>query len=417
MEQKTRFEILPSAHNPLVTILKIDGFVDVNAAPEFDAALLQLRKQERFRILLDMSGVTYLSSAGMGVIVGSLQDFREHTDGDIKLLNISDKIMKVLQSIGLHYMVDFLETEAAVLHWSPRKLFLNLASFRFSLLDPNIESGRPFNLRIEALTEDGQPAVRYQGEPQVTISDGLIYPKELKGFAAGVWEGTLMTTGTGALRLTIQEGEKASFLNFTAEEPSPKAQFPCEVACNFCRTAARARGMGIYRCQNCQEIFYVDAWAHVITLKGGSPLPPKRLLHKTVEIKINSDINYLTSLRRFLSGLCEQENLPEAAINETVLATEEVLLNIIEHSYDFDPLHVMDVRLKIRPEHLEIRIRDRGKPFDITQHKNLSLQSVIQKRQKGGLGAVMINALMDKVTYRTYKHYNQLVMIKYRTKN
>lgn len=412
MERKTQFELIRSSFNPSVTVLKIDGFIDVNAAPQFETILDDLVRKDYSALLLDFADVTYISSAGVGVIVGSLQAFRSKPQGDIKLLHVSPKIMRVFQHIGLDDLIDFLEREEQVTPWLSRQLPSDFDYFTLHILNAEITCGQEFTLQVGAYTSNGEIAVQYQGEPSLTVSNGSIFPKELKGFTQGLWQGKLLTTGTGQMLLMVEDGEKSAQLSITVREKTNKAVFPCFVSCNFCGTRAKVGGIEIYRCRQCNEIFYVDAWAHVISLNSGSPLQPKLLRHKNVNIRINSDINYLTSLRRFIAGICEQEYISDMTINEVVLATEEVLLNIIEHSYEFNPYHSIDVCIKIRPRQLDVRIRDRGKPFDITQRKQLPIKSVIQKEKKGGLGGIIINHLMDKLHYHTYKNYNQLVMSK-----
>jgi anti-sigma B factor antagonist len=412
MERKTYFTAGPSRVNPEVTVLKIDGFIDVNAVPEFEQALESLLQQGHVRLVLDFSAVTYISSAGMGAIVGSLQTFRNREPGDIKIMQVLPKIMTVFRSIGLHDLVDVLQQEEEIIHWLPRRLEADFDHFTFAHLDERAASGREFNLRVQACLGGGETAVDFHGEPKISSADGLVLPRELRGFEKGVWEGKVLTTGTGTVRLTVEDSGRSSSFEVLVTDDEPKAVFPQQVACRFCGTQAQVRTVGIYRCRQCNEIFYTDPWAHVITLHPGKPAAPKTLAHKGVELKINSDLNYLTSVRRFLAGLCEQENLAETVVNEVVLATEEVLLNIIEHGYNFNPAHAIDLRLKILPQRLEIRIRDRGKTFDVTQHKRLSLKSIISHGKKGGMGAVLINQLMDGIQYRRCHQYNQLVMSK-----
>lgn len=412
MERKTLFESRPSPYNAKITVLRIDGFIDVNTVPEFEAVLEECLAQGRQALLLDFVDVTYISSAGVGVILGSLQAFRNRDQGDIKLFHVSAKIMNVFRSIGLEGMVDFLGREEEAAHWVPFRLSADFEYFAFSLPESRIECGHEFTLRIEARAANHAVAVQYAGEPQLEVSDGLVFPKELRGFRDGVWEGRLAIVGSGRLRLTVSDAGKSSEVELDVRENEQKASFPRPVACR-CGTQAQVRGADIYRCRHCNEIFYVDPWAHVITLNPGNAIPLKLMRHKGAEIKINSDLNYLTSVRRFLAGLCEQESLQESTINEVVLATEEVLLNIIEHGYQFNPQAWIEIRLKLEPRKLEVRVRDRGRSFDVTQRKHLSVKSIIYRGKKGGLGAVLVNQLMDKVAYRSFPRYNQLVMTKF----
>jgi anti-sigma regulatory factor (Ser/Thr protein kinase) len=62
---------------------------------------------------------------------------------------------------------------------------------------------------------------------------------------------------------------------------------------------------------------------------------------------------------------------------------------------------------------VKIQIRDYGDPYDVTQHKDLSIKSSVVKGLKRGVGTFLVNQLMDQVKYESTKSYNQLTMIKH----
>jgi len=412
MDQKTEFEISQSHYNPSVVILGIKGFIDVNAAPQFEFQLNKLIEDGQVCVVIDMTKVVYISSAGIGVIVGMLKKFRDQGGGDVKIMHASPKILRVFESIGLTELVDFLTSETEIAHWVPRKMESSVHHFSFFFKDQHLVCGREHRLRVEAHDKNNEIVKDYTGEPQLSIDSGLVFPRILQGFNEGIWEGMLITTDSGMRKITLTEGEVKSQFFLRIYEEERKADFPCLLACRGCGNRANVKGMDIYRCAYCNEIFYVDAWGHVIPLKKGSPERQGQARFKSLEIKINSDINYLNAIRRFISSVCEQEKLDETIINEVVLATEEALLNIIEHSHNFDPRYVVIVKLRFHNKQLSVRIRDNGTPYDITNQKVISLKSCIMKGRKGGVGGMLINRLMDRVEYNSYKKFNQLLMIK-----
>jgi serine/threonine-protein kinase RsbW len=156
----------------------------------------------------------------------------------------------------------------------------------------------------------------------------------------------------------------------------------------------------------------VDAWGHQFTLKPGSTALRRISRYKGLDLKINADVNYLGMLRDFISRFCKQEGLDEIQTNDVVLAIEEILHNLIEHSNDFDPWQFFRIRLDFQKKQLKIRIRDSGDPYDVTAHQSFSIRTSVLKGLKRGVGGFLVNQLMDQVKYQKLKNYNQLTMVK-----
>jgi anti-sigma B factor antagonist len=81
-------------------VLAIHGEVDVYTAPQFREQLIQLVDQGHRNIVVDLEGVEFLDSTGLGVLVGGLKRVRSH-DGDLALVCTQRRILKVLEITGL----------------------------------------------------------------------------------------------------------------------------------------------------------------------------------------------------------------------------------------------------------------------------------------------------------------------------
>ncbi|MDI7276325.1 MAG: STAS domain-containing protein [Anaerolineae bacterium] len=84
-----------------VDLVEVSGRVDSGTAPKLEAALQGIMGQERYRIAVDLSGVEYLSSAGLRVLVGALKRARRWNRGDLRLASVPARIREVLQLAGL----------------------------------------------------------------------------------------------------------------------------------------------------------------------------------------------------------------------------------------------------------------------------------------------------------------------------
>ena len=85
---------------PPYTVLAVKGEVDVYTAPRLREKLVELASQARNQIVVDLEGVEFLDSTGLGVLVGGLKRLRSH-DGDLTLVCTQPRILKVFEITGL----------------------------------------------------------------------------------------------------------------------------------------------------------------------------------------------------------------------------------------------------------------------------------------------------------------------------
>lgn len=396
-----------------VLVLRVKGSIDSDTSPSFERQLEALLDHKYHRVLVDLTEVDYISSAGIGIFVAMIQRFRAHAQGDLKVCGVAKKVMKVFDAIGLSDILDFFENEGALKQWSAAAVVSEpMDHFSLRSLDAEIYSGEEFTLHIEGRDSKDQVASEYVGRPKLAVSQGLVFPGELEGFRAGVWEGRVAITAVGPVTLTVSDGKWQGSADLRALEKQDKARFPLTVSCHTCQAAITVKEPDIYRCEACDETFVVDAWGHVFMLKPGSTAKRRKSRYKGMELKINADVNYLSVVRQTIAGLCAKEGMDDTMTNSVAMAIEEILLNLIEHGNDFDPWQVLRLRLDFQKKQLKVTIRDYGDPFDVTKHKEISLKSSVAKGSKRGLGTFLVNQLMDQVKYESTATYNELTMTK-----
>jgi len=96
--------------NTAVTVVDIEGVLDINTVSEFEAILQELFKKKQYKIVLNMKKLTYISSAGFGVLMSIIKDVRKNR-GDIKIANITPEIFKVFDLLELPGLFHILKTE------------------------------------------------------------------------------------------------------------------------------------------------------------------------------------------------------------------------------------------------------------------------------------------------------------------
>lgn len=105
----------------------------------------------------------------------------------------------------------------------------------------------------------------------------------------------------------------------------------------------------------------------------------------------------------------------EADIEKLKIAVDECCTNVIEHAYNGESEHPIDIAIILKPDEFTIRIRDRGKKFEPGKYKEPNLIEYAKTRKSGGFGVHIMRRLMDQVEYRTMGSTNECLLTKYRS--
>jgi anti-sigma B factor antagonist len=76
--------------------------------------IMDLLSQGHTKILLNMAGVDYVDSSGLGMLVSSMTSVRK-AGGEIKLVNLSDKVDDLMEVTRLYTVFDIPDNEEAAL--------------------------------------------------------------------------------------------------------------------------------------------------------------------------------------------------------------------------------------------------------------------------------------------------------------
>ncbi|MDZ4765481.1 MAG: STAS domain-containing protein [Chloroflexota bacterium] len=83
-----------------VTLVQVNGRIDSTNANRLGAALTDEIDNGHTRIVLDLSSVEYMSSAGLREIVMAYKRV-QRSAGDVRIAHPSDRVMEVLEVSGL----------------------------------------------------------------------------------------------------------------------------------------------------------------------------------------------------------------------------------------------------------------------------------------------------------------------------
>ena len=93
-------------------VIRVAGDVDIDTAPSLSLLVGDLLEEGRRDLVVDVSGVDFIDSTGLGVLVGALKDTERH-DGTLELLCTRRRMLNLLHLAGLDEAFTVHEAEIA----------------------------------------------------------------------------------------------------------------------------------------------------------------------------------------------------------------------------------------------------------------------------------------------------------------
>ena len=81
-------------------MVAVEGEIDVYTAPRLREEITDLVGGGAYRLVIDLEGVEFLDSTGLGVLVGGLKKVRAH-DGSLRLVCTQERLLKIFRITGL----------------------------------------------------------------------------------------------------------------------------------------------------------------------------------------------------------------------------------------------------------------------------------------------------------------------------
>ncbi len=92
-----------------ISIIKVGGYIDTTTSAELEHSLGQLLDTRKFKIIIDLKNVDYISSAGWGIFISEIKGIREK-GGDLKLVGMIPDVYEVFELLEFHFILKAFET-------------------------------------------------------------------------------------------------------------------------------------------------------------------------------------------------------------------------------------------------------------------------------------------------------------------
>jgi len=93
-----------------VTLIYPKGFINAHTVRLFEGEIQKALQQRRFKIVLSCGELAYIASAGLGAIMGAIEEIRDN-GGDLRLAEMNDTIRNIFEILGFHHLYKMFPTE------------------------------------------------------------------------------------------------------------------------------------------------------------------------------------------------------------------------------------------------------------------------------------------------------------------
>lgn len=125
-------------------------------------------------------------------------------------------------------------------------------------------------------------------------------------------------------------------------------------------------------------------------------------------LTIPSELAAARQVEQCLLARLREYQYPDECLFAIRLALEEALSNAIKHGNRLDPEKSVCVRFSVKPQQVQIRIRDQGSGFDPSAVPDPTSDEHLE--DPGGRGIMLMRAYMDEVSYNL--RGNEICMVK-----
>ncbi len=92
-----------------IALFRLQGYLDTETCSRMLQQIGEVLKEKVYHLIIDMSQVNYVSSAGWGVFVGEIKAIREH-GGDLKIVQMMPEVADVFEMLEFNRILQHYET-------------------------------------------------------------------------------------------------------------------------------------------------------------------------------------------------------------------------------------------------------------------------------------------------------------------
>lgn len=97
-----------------IAVIEVAGELDLYTAPQLKEHLLAALEEGAIKVVIDMSGVHFIDSSALGVLIGGVKRLKPN-DGRLVLVSIDENVNWIFRITGLNNVFDMYSTREEAL--------------------------------------------------------------------------------------------------------------------------------------------------------------------------------------------------------------------------------------------------------------------------------------------------------------
>ncbi len=97
-------------NDPAFDLLSVSGEIDASSSIELDDAIISAVATPTTKLIVDLSGLDYISSAGLGVFISHLEDIQQKGKR-LVLFGLKEKVFEVFRILGLEQIITIVHSK------------------------------------------------------------------------------------------------------------------------------------------------------------------------------------------------------------------------------------------------------------------------------------------------------------------
>jgi anti-sigma B factor antagonist len=395
-------------------ILSVEGIINTETLPDFQAAIKTILDQNVTRLVLDLKSLTYINSTGLGELIRT-QDTLKGRGGDMVLASVPQEVIRTIKIIGFHTFIKIFPGEAHALGY--------FDSGSTELVEKEYQRVAPKPAASGVARKPVPHKPRFPRTP-VDASIMLVMPKKdvFADILAMRWGGdrpggkfrhvpdrgaVLSSIATTKPDLMIIDNSVPDADSLCKEVKVNKASSMVGVIKVYGEQEGRRGPFYVAEDDRVTEPFeYKELFAVAESELRRAATRDKFAVHKMQFEFANID-QQIDQANDLIAHLVRQADLDEHDASEVRTAAREALDNAYRHGNICQPNRRIIVGYTLDHEKLTITVQDEGKGFDYNFYLSLGKETDPEQRARlraregkpGGLGIMLMMRCLTALEY------------------
>jgi anti-anti-sigma factor len=301
-----RFDITPIDALANTARVVVEGAIDATTVISFESQLKQLQEDGYTNFVLDMQGIKYVNSTGLGSLVATADNL-EKVGGGLALIRVHPKVKVVFDMLGLNSFFRIFTNEDEAVNFLASSKGGEATAPQAAPQQPPAQQKRGGTGQHQ---RPGQPPAQQRQQPQ--------QPQYQQQQRQPTQQMPQRQTSNVQRPSTGQYGAPRTG---TGQWIPPSRDNPQVVACPNCGASFKVSQTGRYKCPSCATAFVVDP-------QFGVELAPA-----TSQLTLAFTPECREGFNLYLGAMCRRAGYSEADFNQLKHGLEQILQGVLQNCY------------------------------------------------------------------------------------